>query len=396
MRLPVLTLSALLCAGPLPAFAGSVSVHRAVVADHASGKITVLDLMTGKSVAHFGVEGPARLKASETGRHVFLSQGAQNRVDLIDTGVTIEGHGDHLDVSAKAPRMTGGVVEGAKPSHINLGGGQVAVFFDGEGLARVMAEKALVAGKNGARVIRTAAPHHGLAAPIGDQMAMTIPHPADPRQLPVGIDLLDRDGRSAARSAECPRLHGEAKLTGVAAFGCEDGVLFLKTDKAGARFEKVAYPADLPKERMVRNLAPGRQTASLLGDFGPDGMVVIDPKTKGFTFAQLPSRRTHFAREAILGDFGYVVTEEGLLHKISALTGKIEASLQVTERYSMEGGSTVARPRVSASGDRIAVTDPAKGLVHAVDAKTMTVAHRIPVAGAPFDVVVVGAAGEAH
>ncbi|MGL5114643.1 MAG: hypothetical protein ACRC7G_03630 [Beijerinckiaceae bacterium] len=392
--------AALLALSPLflatPVMAGPTAVHRAVVADFTNGKLTVIDLMTGKAIAHFAVEGPARLKASENGNFAFVSQGAQNRVDLVDTGVKVEGHGDHLDVSAKPPRLLAGGVEGAKPSHVNLGGDNVAIFFDGEGLARVVSETKWAAGKATARTIRTAAPHHGLAAPIGDMMAMTVPHPSDAKQLPVGIEVLDADGKSLARSEQCPRLHGEAKVTGLAAFGCEDGVLFLKTDKATARFEKVAYPADLPTGRMVRNLAPGRQVASLLGDFGADGMVVIDPKTKGFSFLQLPARRTHFAREATLGDFGYAVTEDGLVHKINALTGKIEGTVQVTERYSMEGGAAVARPRISSSGDRVAVTDPAKALVHVIDTKTMKVVHSVGVPGAPFDIVVVGATGDSH
>ena len=101
-------------------------------------------------------------------------------------------------------------------------------------------------------------------------------------------------------------------------------------------------------------------------------------------------------REAVLGDFGYVITEDGQLHKINALTGRVEASLAVTERYSMEGGSAVARPRLSASGDRVIVTDPARAQIHVVDRAKMQIVHKVAVPGAPFDVVVVGAAGENH
>lgn len=166
--------------------------------------------------------------------------------------------------------------------------------------------------------------------------------------------------------------------------------------RTGGSFEKVAYASSLPAERMVRNMAGGKDTTSFLGDFGSDGMVILEPVAKDFTFVKLPARRMHFARDALTGDFGFAVTEDGQLHKINALTGKIEGSLSVTAAYSMEGGSAVARPRLSASGGRAVVTDPAKGQVQVIDAAKMQLVHQVAVPGAPFDVVVVGAAGEAH
>jgi hypothetical protein len=173
-------------------------------------------------------------------------------------------------------------------------------------------------------------------------------------------------------------------------------VLLLRMTRTGGTFEKVTYANTLPAERMVRNMAGGKAAKSFLGDFGPDGMVIVDPVAKEFNFIKLPARRMHFARDIVTGDFGYVITEDGQLHKINALTGKVEASLAVTERYSMEGGSAVARPRISASGDRVVVTDPVKAQVHVIDSAKMQVVHKIAVTGAPFDVVIVGAAGEDH
>ena len=376
--------------------AAEKAVYRAVVADHASGKITVVDALTGKIIANFGVEGPARLKANETGRLIYATQGAQGRVDVIDSGVTVTSHGDHADVDAKAPRMTTASILGLRPSHINIDNGRVAAFFDGDGQASMFAEEALLGGKGKPALIKTAAPHHGLAAPLGTFTAVSIPHPTDDKALPIGIDLLDRVGKSVARSPDCPRMHGEAKSGATSAFGCADGVLLLRMTRTGGTFEKVAYTTTLPTERMVRNMAGGNATKSFLGDFGADGMIILDPVAKEFNFVKLPSRRMHFARDRVNGDFGFVVTEDGQLHKINALTGKIEGSLAVTTAYSMEGGSAVPRPRLSASGDRVVVSDPAKGQIHVIDSARMAVTHKVNVPGAPFDIVVVGASGEDH
>jgi hypothetical protein len=292
--------------------------------------------------------------------------------------------------------MRNGSLAGAKPSHVNLGGGEVAVFFDGDGQAAVIREDQLGKPRAKPATLKTSAPHHGLAAPINGRFAMSIPHATDNKQLPIGISVVDRSGKELIRSEDCPRLHGEARMRQVSAFGCENGVLLLSSNKEGFAFEKLTYNASLPAARMVRNLTSGTNVNSFFGDFGPDGMVVLDPVAKSFTFVQLPARRTHFARDVISGEFGYVIAEDGILHKINTLSGKLEASVAVTERYSMDGGSSIARPRVSASGERVVVSDPAKGLVHVIDATKMQVLHKTPVAGAPFDVVLVGAHGEAH
>jgi DNA-binding beta-propeller fold protein YncE len=79
-------------------YAVEKTAYRAIIADHANGKITVIDALAGKIIANYGVEGPARLKANETGRLIYATQGAQNRVDVIDSGVIITSHGEHADV----------------------------------------------------------------------------------------------------------------------------------------------------------------------------------------------------------------------------------------------------------------------------------------------------------
>jgi hypothetical protein len=104
----------------------------------------------------------------------------------------------------------------------------------------------------------------------------------------------------------------------------------------------------------------------------------------------------HFTRDVIVGDMGYVVTEDGKVHKINALTGKIEASLTVTGAYDMTGGAAIARPRLSASGDRLVVTDPASASIHIIDTGKMALVHKVAVPGAPFDVVLIGATGGSH
>ncbi len=92
----------------------------------------------------------------------------------------------------------------------------------------------------------------------------------------------------------------------------------------------------------------------------------------------------------------YIFTEDGRLHLLDVLSGRIEKSLQLTEPYSMDGHWRDPRPRLAVAGDHLAVTDPLKGLIRLVDTQTFNEARTIAVEGAPFSIVAVGGSGKAH
>lgn len=372
------------------------AAYRAVIADHANGKLTVIDPVKGESTAHFAVAAPARLKIGNSSAYVYATQGARGVINVLYTGVEITGHGDHLDIDIAPPELLDTSIRGEKPSHVNSGNGRMAFFFDGDGAARIVNEEAFAEGKGRLSTVKTAAPHHGVAKPIGALIAISIPHPTDSKALPVGIDLLNAAGASVAKSMECPKLHGEAATSGVVAFGCEDGLLLIRHAKDRQSFDKLKYPVGAPAERMVRNLAGAAGTRTLVGDFGADGMMVIDPVKNEMQFVKLPARRMAFAMEQAQGDRTFVITEDGRVHRMNSLTGAIEQSAAVTGAYSMEGGGAVARPRLAASGKLVLVTDPAASAVHVLDADTLATTRKIAVPGAPFDVVLVGGVSEGH
>jgi hypothetical protein len=369
-----------------------VTAYRAVVADAGSPLLRVVDLETGKVLASAELASPARLTAGEGRRMVFAAQGAAGEVRPVDTGIAFEDHGDHADITVKAPRILAPALKGAKPSHINHGGGMVAVFFDGDGAASLIPEKAFIAGDLGrAERVATGTGHHGVAKPIGRALAISVPKEGE--NLPVAIAL--KQGDAPPQSIDCPRLHGEGQSGRFTGFGCADGVAMFEETASGVVGRKLAYPASLPTGRMVRNLAGASGYSMLVGDFGADGMVVIDPgKADGFSFLPLPARRIHFALDSRAGDKLFVLVEDGRLIKINPLTGATVAERAVTGRYSMEAG--VVRPRMSSVGDVVVVSNPAAAEIVVLDAETLAERRRIALAGAPFDVIAVGGTGAEH
>jgi len=382
--LPLLLLAA------WPAAAETVTATRLVIADHAAPRVAVMS-EGGTALLQLERAEPVRLHEGLHHGQVALREPALGRVTLLETGLRLEGHGDHGDLHIAVPAHLPVELRGAQPSHIVGSDSRLAMFFDGTGTASLIA-----AGREAEPArISAAHPHHGVAFPFisaaGERVAISEAAAAGAR--PDAVSLRDGTGAELARNEQCPRLHGEARSGHVIAFGCADGVLLL--DARSGAFSKLSNPAGAG-ERMVRNLAGGEDWRLLLGDFGPDAMVVVDPDAGAMRVVPLPGRRLHFALDPARSDTGFAITEEGVLHAFSTLDGSPRGQIQATGRYSLEGGAAVARPRLSAAGGLIAVSDPAAGRVVLHDAETLAVRRVVGIGGAPFDIRLVSLTGERH
>jgi hypothetical protein len=156
------------------------------------------------------------------------------------------------------------------------------------------------------------------------------------------------------------------------------------------------YDERLPAGKST-TLVGGRGLQYFLGNYGPSAVVLIDPKSEdAFRLIELPTRRVHFAVDPVRAKFAYVFTEDGQLHRIDVVAGKIDASLKLTEPYSMDGHWSDPRPRIAVAGSRIVVSDPLKGVLHIVDAESFKQGDDIALEGKPFNLVAIGGSGETH
>jgi DNA-binding beta-propeller fold protein YncE len=373
---------------------GAVAAYRVVVADAKTPVVRVIDLDQGTLLATYILAGPARLHRSTAGRYVYAVQGEPGHVAILDSGVAVETHGDHSDIQITKPRLLPSRLSGPRPSHLNRRGDIVAVFFDGDGTAQVIREQDFVEGRTRqVRRVETGAGHHGVAKPVGRQLAITVA-PAE-AGLPNAIELRDADNKASNR-IDCPRLHGEGSTGRFVVFGCADGVAIFETGRETIAARRLAYPETIPSGRMIRNMAGAAGFSFLAGDFGADGMVVFDPSSADgdFHFVELSGRRMHFDLHPEPGDILYVLIEDGTLLGINPMKGAIEAQARVTDRYSMEQG--VVHPRVTSVGPYVVVSNPAAGEIVILDAQTLAERRRVKVEGTPFDVLAVGGSGSVH
>ncbi|WP_404947062.1 hypothetical protein [Rhizobium terrae] len=391
-----------LAASPATADDHEQEAWRLFIADHTAPIVRAVDLESGSVLGSFGLKGFAALTASASGRTVFAVQTEADMVQAISSGIALSDHGEHRDVTITPPEMLKVDFQGKRPVHAVPHGEEMILFFDREGRADIVDEDALLDGRSEIRSVGATAPHHGVAVTMGRHVLVSVP---DTRaevkagDLPprLGLRVLDEAGAQVGGVAPCTALHGEATSARLVAFGCEEGVLLARPGgDAGPTLEMLPYDKDLPKGK-VTTLLGGKSMQFFLGNFGEDKLMVIDPDVeKPYQLIELPTRRVDFALDPARAKNAYVLTEDGDLHLLNVLDGRIARSVKVTEPYSKDGHWRDPRPRLAVAGDVIAVTDPRHSLVRLIDIDTLTESRTIPVEGMPFAVVAVGGSGAVH
>ena len=369
---------------------------RLFVADRDAPMVHVIDAVTGKQMESFTTRSPARIYPTSSGRSVFAVQADANTVQAISTGISFDDHGDHGDIEIEKPALIDAAIDGMKPVHFVEHHGDIALFFDGDGVAKIMSEKAMLEGKPVIRDVTTVAPHHGVAVPLGDYVLVTEPDRNDPSKLPIGINVLDKSGKKLGGLHECPDLHGEASSGNMLLIACAEGLLAIETGGGAPEVRLLSYGATLP-EGKTTTLIGGKGLQYFLGNYGADRVVLIDPAEEdAFRLVQLPTRRVHFAVDPIRSKFAYIFTEDGNLHQLDVLAGTLTKSIRLTESYTMDGHWNDPRPRIAVAGDSIVVTDPLQERLHLVDPVSFEKKGEIAVEGRPYNIVAVGGSGEAH
>jgi len=398
-------LSASLLAGAVPARAADETreAWRLFVTDQAEGKVTVIDAASGKVLNVFPTSGyVTHLTPSETGELLVAVQMDHDRVQVIGSGIRLSDHGDHGDIAIGDAVLLPAEIKGGRPVHTVMHGDEILQFFDLEGAARVYSEDALLAGNVSFETVKASAPHHGVVVPMGEAFLVSEPDlaaEAKPDTLPprLGLRVIGAGGEPIGEVATCTGLHGEASSAGTVAFGCDEGVL-LAEPQAGAspRLTLLPYGKEMPEGR-VGTLLGGKAMRFFLGNYGEDRVVIIDPSAETpYQLVDLPVRRVDFALDPVRSTTAYIFTEDGRLHALDILTGKLTRSAPVTGAYSKDGHWRDPRPRLAVMGNVIAVTDPHAQLVRLLDAESFEELRTIPVKGLPFNIVAVGGSGLQH
>lgn len=381
--------------------AGDVTLYRVFVSDHEMATITAFDLNQPQKRWTFKTQGQNKLYSVWNGAAIVAVQSGNNVVNFIRSGISLESHGEHSDIEIRDPDAEVASLKGPRPFHVIDHDGKVVINFDQGGYAEIIDGSKLSQGELRSVRLNQASAHHGFAAPIGNAwittVASDVPEQSGAAEARVGLRAVKADGTPIGDIATCTDIHGEAFSGAYLAAGCKEGILTVTAAKTGPATNMLPYAADLPSGESTGTLLGAKSMQVFLGSYGARGLVVIDPVDEPyFRYIELPFRRVDFALDPLSARFGYVLTEDGSLHQIDILAGKLAKHAKVTEPYSMDGHWNDPRPRIAMAGDVVVVSDPNAGVVRQVSKENLTELGSIEVEGKPFSIVVAGGSGKLH
>jgi zinc transport system substrate-binding protein len=378
----------------------SVTLYRVFVGDHDAARVTAFDLSAPKKHWTFKTAGQVKLYSVADNSVIVAVQSDDNQVNFIKSGINSHDHGGHTDIEIEDPKAIKKVVKGPRPFHVIDHNNLVSINFDQGGYADVFDSHELSEGHIEDTRVPQKLAHHGVIVPWGDNWLSSIPADnAEEGKAPprIGLQDVNTKGAPIGDLQTCTGLHGEAFSGVYLAVGCKEGVLTAKESKNGTQYEMLPYPSSFPKGEMSGTLLGAKSFQVFLASYGYQNMAIIDPTESPYMrLVELPFRRIDFILDPVKIQNGYVLTENGQIHRINLLSGEIEDSVQVIQPYSMDGHWNDPRPRLAMAGDEIIMTDPNAGLVRRISTKDFSEVGTIKVKGVPYNITVAGGSGVNH
>lgn len=393
---------------------------RLVFADHEKPVVRVLDLDSGEVTHSFAVpKANPGFAGIEGGRFVAIKTGDEaGTVRILDSGLSYEAHGDHVDVEKGPVRLIDLVLTGERPAHVVSGHGQLAVFFDGirpwEGQSS--AKALLVAiddlGKAKPAIMEwpSPGPQHGIVVPLGAQRWLTsVPNAAyvrgDDRKAssrPDGFEIQQQEKGAWRRlasfndpakpDASCKLYHGHAAVGGRHVFGCAEGegggMLVLSQDKGRFSARKLAYPDDR-RISAIKARAGAKFMVANYGKAAPyDALLRVDPAAQSLSASDvLPVPGGQPACQFELSGNGKRLanlTPDGKLRIYEiAPAWKELASFEAVPAFDCQYGARTPTPSLAVVGGNAFVSDPLNGRIREYSLDSLKQGLDLPVEGKP-------------
>lgn len=396
---------------------------RLVFADYEKPVLRVLDLDTGEVTHSFPVPKPNPGFAGVAGgRHVVVKTGDDaGTIRILDTGLTIESHGDHVDIEKGEVKLLDLAVIGDKPAHVVSGKGRVALFYDGhrpwerksQARAVLLEIDKLAVASATPLVWNSPAPQHGIAVPLGGrQWLMSMPNPTYARgedrsasSRPDGFEVLEQprkaDGTwkriadfnvSGRPDASCSLFHGYAASENRHVFGCAEGqdggVLVISREGKGQwRGRRLIYPDN----RRVSSIKARDGARFMVANYGAkapyDALLRIDPKATAMSAAdihpvpggqaacqfELDGKRDRLAN----------LTADGKLRIYEIASWRELASFDAVAGFDCQFGAKTPTPNLAVIGASAFVSDPGNGRIREYRLDTLKQGLDMPVGGMP-------------
>jgi hypothetical protein len=326
------------------------------------GGVMVLDGRTLRVVADIPLEGFLRLGAAGDDRHIVVS--TDDAFRFLDTGVQ-----PGVWQWPSAPRLHDYQIQSNDPGHVTVNAGKTVLFSDGSGVAQIFSSQAFGDVLPSYEEWVAPAPHHGVVVALDgpDGVLLVTVGTEEARN---GAAVLNAQHEVIASSDQCPGVHGESVAAdGVAALGCEDGVLVYRDGE----FHKLQSPDVYGR---IGNHAGDEHSKYILGDYKTDReaelerplrVSIVDTQALTLKIVDLPASYTFRSLGRGPDGEGIVLGTDGALHVIDPEAAAVVDSFPVISAWEESLEWQEPRPTLRVIDNYAYVTEPSQSALHVVN-----------------------------
>lgn len=355
---------------------------RVVVNDETSKELSLVDpvkLTAEKFEAQFP---KSALYGTQGGRFGAIVNGANNFVQLFDTG--LEGHGDHVDVKG-TPKFGALTGSGNKPTHFKSKGDEIITFNDGDGTLSIAKEADFhTTGKKMTLIDAGNVAHHGAMTKFANgTYAITVKDGSAAGTLPERVKIIDASGKTLfASTIQTKGIHGNATNGGISLFGSSSGILAVEPT---GNQQLIPHPADFG-EAWFGTILEAKGVGKFLGYTAAKGIYIIDVAAKSVT-PVLASTDIMQAKVDYAGNNVVVLLHSGELriYDLKSNTLKISGSV-----IGATAKDETQKPQLEATSRYIYITQPKSGELLAVSTGNLSKISKVKVSATPYRLAILG------
>ncbi len=318
---------------------------RLLLNDPVSGDTRILDLITGQVHTTAQVKDAVRLGTDGRFGYLHTPRGTH----VLDSGVWMVDHGDHVHYYSAATRDVGAFPAGGR-AQVRSDAAVTAVT-DEDGRTLLYDRSKLEQGKITSPVTLPGT-HTGAVVPYEEHL-LAFRNGGGTTELVV----LDRSGKSVASpDVTCEEPRGDAVTRRGVIFGCADGALLVRAHNGAFTAEAIPYGTDVPatERAIVFRHRPGSDT--LTAAAGDDAVWVLDVAERTWTRVNTgPVVAVNTAGE---GSPLLVLESDGSLHGYDIATGQQTARTQPLLTGGKRTDTDGSAPVIEVDRSRAYVNDP--------------------------------------
>jgi YVTN family beta-propeller protein len=355
---------------------------RVVVNDETLKELLLVDpvkLTAEKFEAQFP---KSALYGTQGGRFGAIVNGANNFVQLLDTG--LEGHGDHVDVKG-TPKFGALTGDGNKPTHFKSKGDEIIAFNDGDGTLSIAKEADFhTTGKKMTLINAGNVAHHGAMTKFDNgTYAITVKDGSAAGTLPERVKIIDVSGKTLfASTIQTKGIHGNATNGSISLFGSSSGILVVEPT---GNQQLISHPADFG-EAWFGSILEAKGAGKFLGYTAAKGVYIIDIVAKSVT-PVLASADIMQVKVDYAGNSVVVLLHSGELRIYDLKTNTLKASGSVIGATAKD---ETQKPQLEATSRCVYITQPKSGELLVINTGNLSKISKVRVSATPYRLAILG------